>query len=323
MSTTSSQTSSQLSTNSIRLIVEKLRVQKHRYTTRKNYYAIWKLFNKFFLRLDKKPTKWEERLVLFVAYLIETKHQSSTVKSYISAIRAVLQDNNIKINEDQYLINSLTKACRLVNDRVQTKLPIQKSMLEVLIRTTRKHYDQIGQPYLGTLYSTIFSTMYFGLFRIGELIHTASGHAIKACDVHLADNKRKILFVLRSTKTTVGKPQLIAITNKHKYKKSSASTNKLPCPYKLLKKYLAIRGLHKNRKKQFFVFADRSPVLPCHVRNCLKTVLKKAKFKHPHLYRLHGICTGRAQDLLDLGISIDKIMVIGRWKSNTIYRYLK
>ena len=63
--------SSTLSTDAIQSIVDKLKVQRHRATTRKNYYGIWRSFNKFFIRLDKKPKKWEDRIVLFVGYLIE------------------------------------------------------------------------------------------------------------------------------------------------------------------------------------------------------------------------------------------------------------
>ena len=78
------------------------------------------------MRLDRKLRNWDQRLTLFVGYLIENKKQSSTVKSYISAICAVLQDNGIKLSDDQYLITSLTKACRLVNDKVHHTLKIQR-----------------------------------------------------------------------------------------------------------------------------------------------------------------------------------------------------
>ena len=69
----SSTTSSQLSTSSIEKIIDQLRLQKHRDSTKRNYYAIWKLFNKFILRLDQKPRNWEQRLLLFVGHLIDSK----------------------------------------------------------------------------------------------------------------------------------------------------------------------------------------------------------------------------------------------------------
>ena len=87
-------------------IVEQLKHNQHRNSTKKCYYAVWKLFNEFFMKLDLKPKKWEDRLTLFVGYLIENEKQSSTVKSCISAIKAVLKMNGIKITEDEYLLAS-------------------------------------------------------------------------------------------------------------------------------------------------------------------------------------------------------------------------
>ena len=107
--------------------------------------------------------------MLFVGHLVHERYQSSTVKSYLSAIRAVLKDDRVKLDEDLYLINSLTKACKLENDQVRTKFPIQRSMLSVLLNKVEKLYLNMNQPYLASLYKTIILTAYFGLFRIGEL----------------------------------------------------------------------------------------------------------------------------------------------------------
>ena len=74
----------------IERIVDYLKLQYHRDSSRANYYQIWKIFSKFYLRLDSNPNNWSERITLFVGYLIDTQKQSATVKSYISAIKAVL-----------------------------------------------------------------------------------------------------------------------------------------------------------------------------------------------------------------------------------------
>ena len=177
-STSSSSTSSRLSTMEMHQIMIQLKNEKHKDSTRKNYYAIWKVFNEFFIKLDLKPRSWEHRLHLFVAYLVDQKRQSSTVKSYISAIKAVLMSNGIDINEDQYLLSAMTKACKLKNDRVRARLPIQKGMLNVILRHTKKHFDSINQPFLGALYMTLFSTAYYGMFRVGEL--TSGTHPVLA-----------------------------------------------------------------------------------------------------------------------------------------------
>ena len=133
------------------------------------------------------------------------------VKSYISAIGAVLKNDGVKLQEDTCLLNSLTKACRLQNDIIMTRLPIYRDLLKVLLKYTTNRFA--AQPYLEKLYFAMISTSYFGLLRIGEVAD--SPHAIRAADVQIARNKKKLLFILRSSKThTKGdKPQLIKINS--------------------------------------------------------------------------------------------------------------
>ena len=324
MSGTSSST---ISTQEVQYIVNDLKTHRHRGSTKRNYYVVWKLFNKFFLHLDKKPCKWEDRLVLFVGYLIDQNKQSSTVKSYISAIRAVLRNIGIKLECDQFLLNSLTRACKLENDRVRTRLPIHRDMLEVLLKTTKKHFMKLGQPYLATLYQAIFSTAYFGLFRIGEL--TSGEHPVLAKDVYVGTNKRKMLFILHTSKThgKGSKPQSIKITSTSKEKIHKDNNSKQPkqgmyCPYTLLSKYSKARIQRATDTEPFFVFRDRTPVTPSQAQSALKTISKLAKFK-PSAYSFHSLRMGRSSDLLKLGVSVETIKKIGRWKSNAVFKYLK
>ena len=106
----------------------------------------------------------------------------------------------------------------------------------------------MGQVFLSILYTTFLITTYFGFFRIGEL--ASSPHAVQAKDVQIGDNKRKMMFVLCSSKTH-GKntaPHLIKISssnhtsNKVESKRRLKQSMQLPCPYQLIHDYIAIRG---------------------------------------------------------------------------------
>ena len=180
----------------------------------KNYYNIWKIFNLFFIRLDVKPNNWEDRIMLFAAYLIDLGRKSTTVKSYVSAIKVVLAKIRIEVNEDRCLLNSLTRACKLTKDTVTLCLPIHRDMLHLLLKTADHYFIKIGQEFLQNLYLALLSTMYYGLFRIGEL--TMSQHTVKARDVHIGINKKKMLFLLHSSKTHTedSLPQMIKISSK-------------------------------------------------------------------------------------------------------------
>ena len=195
------------------------------------YYSVWKQFNEFFIKLDIKPKTWEERLTLFVGYLVEQRKKSTTIKSYISAIKAVLREDCVEIFEDRYLLTSLTKACKYKNDHVRIRLPIQKEMLQILLNQVTTYYGNT-QPYLTVLYRAIFASAYYGLLTIGEV---ASGtHPVRAYDVHVGENKRKIRFYLRTSKThwTDIKPQEISFSSTSKFE---AQVN---CPYRILREYM-------------------------------------------------------------------------------------
>ena len=177
-----------ISTSSIEGIIERLKGQQFRGSTRRNYRSVWKGFNEFFIKLDVKPLQWEERIILFVGYLIQhRKAKSQTIRSYLSAIRATLQNEGIKLEEDRFLLNSLTCACKLTNDSFHVCLPIQKPLLIQILSIINMVFQE--QIYLAVLYKTLLATTYFGLFRVSKL--TEGEHAVKVTDVHMGEKKRK------------------------------------------------------------------------------------------------------------------------------------
>ena len=306
-------------------IVHRLKNERNRTSTRKNYHDIWRSFNEFFIKLDKKPSSWEDRVILFVGYLIQEKQaKSQTVRSYVSAIRSVLLEDGATLCENKFLLASLTRACKFVNDRVRTRLPINKEMLNVLIQEVEHHFMNQNQVYLATMYKAIFATAYYGLFRIGEL---ASGmHPILAKDVHIGVNKDKLLFLLRTSKThwRDQKPQTVKInssklaTFKNKHEPISVF-----CPFRILRQYLTARQTYRSHSEPFFVFGDRTPVPAPLVRNVLKDMLESAGFDR-NLYNFQSFRIGRASDLaLRYNVDVQVLKKLGRWKSNIVYEYLR
>ena len=136
---------------------------------------------------------------MFVGYLIENNRRSSTIKSYISAIKSVLREDGEILNEDTFLLTSLTRACKFQNDTVRTLLPIRKGLLHLLYETIPRVFGEQEQIYLTYLYRAMLVTAYYGLFRIGEV--SESEHVIKAKDVHIGRNKNKLMFILHTSKT--------------------------------------------------------------------------------------------------------------------------
>ena len=244
------------------------------------------------------------------------------VKSYISALRAILKDDGKKLNEDLFLVSPLTRACHYVNDRSRTHLPLQKSLLSVLLKYTEIHFNKNNQPYLSLLYRTIFSTMYYGLLRISEV--AAGDYALLAKNVHIGNNKKKLLLILHSSKThsKANQPQLVKISSKTLHRGRTVTKNDCPYPYQLLRLYAHSHGPYHRDDNKFFVFSDGAAVHAKAIRNCFKQILKEAGY-NPKLYGTHSLRAGHTCDLLKLGLSIETIKKLGQWKSNAVFHYMR
>ena len=304
MDSTTNSTSTTISTSELEGIIQQLEMDRFRSTMQAQYYTVWKLFNKFFVKLDRKPLTGEDRLVLFVGYLIQSGKKSTTIKCYISAIKAVLANVRVCLNEDRFLLNSLIRACRIKYDRICTRIPIKKGLLKLIVSSVGNLLDQ--QPYLATLYKALMVTAYFGLFRIGKV--TYSSHVVKASDVHTGINKDKILFVLRSSKTHNNgcKPQQIKITATGKQHAVQSQI----CHFSLIRDYLAIHKRIASRDEQFFIFYDRSLVKSFHFRKMLKMAITAIGLDSSS-YDSHCLRAGRSLDLFKAGVSVETIKKIG------------
>ena len=295
-----SSTSSKISTDSMKLILEKLKSESKRESTSIIYQSVWRKFNRFVIQLDYRPKEWEERASLFRVHLVECcKVQSSTLRLYMSAIKRTLKDDGYEWDDNKLLLSTLTQACKIKNDHIRTRLPINIGLLETLIFEMQRKFH--NQPYLEILYRAFFLISYYGLFRIGEL--TLSKHVIKAKDVHIAMNKDKMLFVLYSSKTHSkgSRPQKVKITacnnqNSEANKGRMLLHKRNFCPFQGSREYMAIRGNYPpNDNDPFFVYADNQPVKPEHARKVLKGLLKDLNL-NPDLYRHHSLRIGHSSD---------------------------
>ena len=138
--------------------------------------------------------------MLYIAYIVDIGLQSSTVRSYISAIRNILSDDGYVWDDQRMLINSLTRACKVVNDKVKTRLPINCGLLELILFELQRYFAANYQWYLDVMYRALFTLGYYGLLRVGEL--TDSPHVLRACNIHVGVNKQKIMLMLYTSKLT-------------------------------------------------------------------------------------------------------------------------
>ena len=316
--------STKLSTKSLQLLRDGLTSNNHRKSTRNNYHAVWRKFNEFVIQLDHIPRQWEERVSLYCTYLIKIKGlQSSTVKSYVSAIKDKLVSDGYAWCDEAVLLSSLTKACKLENDELMDRLPIQKGLLEMVTFEMERSYPATipqARTYEEIMYKCLYLVAYYGLFRISEI--TCSEHVVKAVDVMKSRCKTKYLFILRSSKTHAlsDRPHKIRIEKLQKRK--GKTKHKLFCPVEAIDEYIEVRPQILHDEEQFFIFENRVPVMPNDMRRTLKVALRRIGLD-ADLYDTHSFRIGRATDLQKLGTPIDNIKSLGRWRSNAVYNYLR
>ena len=258
---------------------------------------------------------------LYCTFLIHyTGVQSSTIKSYVSGIKAKLKGDGYEWDDKLVWLSALTKACKIKNDVIINRLPIRLSLLHQLLFEIKRKYNkkEALDIYLKHLYMTMFLVAYFGLLRIGELCQ--GEHVIKAVNVHVAENKQSVLFILYSSKThgPGDRPQ------KLKIRKTSGTypDDDLFCPVDQVNKYVKLRPEYLTDDEQFFVFSDNTPVTPNHVRTLLRELLSDLKLD-PGAYETHSFRIGRATDMLKSKVPLEEIKREGRWRSNAVYKYLR
>ena len=318
--------SSKISLEYVNTVLTRLQNRQTRNSTLDNYLSVWRQLNKFVINLDfREHLSWEQRTALFGAYLVDNGVQSSTLKSYFSAIKFILKQDGYQWDEKKVLLSSLVKGCKLENDRVKIRLPIKKGLLELLLFELSRKFGEKGQVYLECMYTAMFCLAYYGMMRVGEL--TLGSHTMKACNIHVGNNKDKIQIVLYTSKThgQESRPQKIkisAVEGVCNGTKGTSNKQKFLCPFQAVISFMKIRGSYLEYSEQFFVFADKSPVKPHHFRTTLRSLLDNLNLDSS-LYDVHSFRSGRTCDLAKFGYSIEAIKAMGRWKSNAVYRYLK
>lgn len=303
----------QYSLDQFHQINERIKFMKHKTSTRLKYHDIWISFNKFLLKFDRMPMMWEDRIYVYIAHLVDNKKSINTVKNYLSAIRQILKSDGIELHEDKDLLSSLLTTCKLRNKSLHIRMPIRFKLLKAILDHTQIMLNNAGQEYLGTLLKAMFSTAYFGMLRVGEMVK--SQHQISIDNVHFAKNKEKITILLRLSKTHTyrDKPKKISLPQ----------VTKLPqyCPVALLQQYLKLRDCPKDTKA-LFVLRGGLPVTASMFRKWLRKILEKIGLSSK-LYDTHSFRAGRCCDLRKLGYSLNAIKQAGRWVSSAILVYLK
>lgn len=316
-----------MSTEYFMKVLEELEVRAVEDSTMEVYMVAWRAINDFYCRLDNKPKPWDQRMSLFIAFMQKKRFEKATIKTYISGIKYVLRNIlHIDVDDKAFQFTALIKAARYKNNKVSLRMPIKLGLLNRILEEVSNVKKLSNQPYLVALYRAMFVAAYYGLLRVGEM---TGKHALTAKNMHIARNKKKVQMRLWTSKTLKwgSWPQDIKIDGLHDcklcYPTAQGKSSEKYCPVHILAEYNALREQTKGDCK-FFTFKNGIPVTGHSFRGMLKKVLEKVGLKDALArYNGHSFRAGRASDLWKLGFSLSDVKYIGRWRSNSVFRYLK
>lgn len=287
-------------------------------STKRAYRTAYLSFTQFNLSLNNMPSRLDDQLAVFVAYRVELGDQSSTIKTYLSGIKYMLNQDGIEINTRTARLRALIKACKYKNDRVIQRMAISESLLVKLIKELDSMFS--SQPYLNKLYRCMLVLGFYGMLRVGEM--SSGEHPILARDVHYNPRLKKIQVILRTSKThgLGDQPQYV------KFSSGDARVflyNQKFCPYTVVREFMITRGPKLSDSDPFFVFTDNTPVKPHQMQAVLKRALKNFGLD-PADFGIHSLRIGYATTLDHRHVSLDVIRRKGRWKgTNIVYRYIR
>lgn len=293
----------------IKLVAEGYVSKDIRKSTLNKYVEEWRTFNRFLLDgIDKIPNTWEDRLVVYVTYLVDTGKQSATIKSYISAIKKMMSFENIQYDDTQAKLKALIKCAKLQNDKVKMRFPINRRMLHAILDKIDEFYLGRGQPYLASLYRAMCALGYHALLRVGEM---AKGeHPVLVKDVSANVAKQKIQVILRTSKTHgLGSyPKIVTVPYKsNALKPYNVEKENRYSPFLIIRNYgKLVRPKALSLDEPYFVFQDRSPVKPEQFRRMLKNMIELLNLNSEY-YNTHSLRIGGANDLEKWGATVDQI----------------
>ena len=140
-----------------------------------------------------------QQLVLYISYCFEKEYAPSSIKLYISGISFAHRLNGLPNPSENFIIKKMLEGCRRLRHKFDCRAPILKSTLTEIVESL-KHVCHSN--FETQLFKAAFSLVYFGIFRVSELVVTSQKLAYKAlmkADVIISENA--ITIRLRYSKT--------------------------------------------------------------------------------------------------------------------------
>lgn len=251
-----------------------------------------------------------EQIIMFISYCFETGYAPATIATYISGIGHKHKLHSWFDPSEQFLIKKMLEGCRRSKKRKDTRAPITPVILlricNVLPRVCFTMYE-------AAMFKAAYLLCFFGLFRVSELVFTSVSQMdrpLRVGDISFP-GPRSILISIRVSKANQsGPPTTIRIP---------CESDTALCPVCAIKAFLVLRSQVDGF---LFVHHNGSPLK----RSQFAGVLAKTiRFSAPTAgkFRTHSFRIGRASQLAAMGVAVEAIKRMGRWRSNACNGYIR
>ena len=281
-------------------------------STKTSYNTALRSFDRF-RAIYSFPVNWPPTMLQvtdFIAYLSFQGYASNTISTYVSGISYKCKSSNLFDPTQNFVVRKMLTGLNRLDKRCDPRMPIT---LPILTKIVLALPTICSSTYETKLFSALFTTAFFGFFRVGELVQNSfmiQGHALLFENVKYLPEINSVEIKLFSSKTDqTGRGSIIIIP----------PSNSNICPVKALKSFLNVRPPFLGT---FFRHHLGNPVTRYQFVAVLKKCLSSLNID-PSYYSSHSFRIGAATSASLAGETDENIATYGRWKSNSYKTYIR
>ena len=236
-----------------------------------------------------------------------TGFSSASITTYITAISYVHKIGNFEDPTLHFIIQKTLAGVNRLTGKLDSRLPIT---IFILAKLTQALSDSVSNKYHRVLLHAMFTTAFFGLFRIGEL--TSDGNSVVSLEFTQCRISDRVLnVVIKHFKHNVSQHPIL-LTLKQQ-------SDELICPVRAMQNYFTVRG---SQPGPLFCFLNKKPVTRNFFSQKLKFCLNFCGYDTKR-YKCHSFRIGGASYFSSLGYSDSQLKTLGRWNSNAFLAYIR
>ena len=258
-------------------------------------------------RIWPAPTS---HIVNYIAKLSLEGKAPSTIETHVASLAYVHKINGWDNPTDNFIIKKLKEGSRRLNKRSDCRRPITRDILHQLIASLP---NICMSAYEVALFRAAFSLAFFGFLRIGEFTATSrkgdTDRVLSLGDVSLC--KGGLEVNIRSSKTDQrGMGSIVRI---------EGLGESALCPVSAVTSYVKVRT---SEMGPFFLHFGGSPLTRYQFSSMLNKGISLLGLP-PGEFSSHSFRIGAATVAACEGIPIERIMVMGRWRSSAVKTYVR